>query len=263
MEPRRRNEPAAVADERNPDWAMRTRPISKVDLAEVLAKRQNRTEARERNVQFHQQASSWQDLGSAVQAFCRGAGIEMASLSPEAQAMLPLIAGQLLREAVVGLTDIAQARAAASIGPRGAAAPATGSSSNPLRSSTSVEQAIQRLFESHGRMFGGPVESLRDVLQEAKEHETATLAAMRAALQAMLEQLSPASVADQFEHGRARTLAPGQDPRPKYWEHYAEFHRLLTQQGAGESMPHAFVESFGQEYARARAQLREKKQGGN
>jgi type VI secretion system FHA domain protein len=187
----------------------------------------------------------------------------MASLSPEAQAMLPLIAGQLLREAVVGLTDIAQARAAASIGPRGAAAPATGSSSNPLRSSTSVEQSIQRLFESHGRMFGGPVESLRDVLQEAKEHETATLAAMRAALQAMLEQLSPASVADQFEHGRARTLAPGQDPRPKYWEHYAEFHRLLTQQGAGESMPHAFVESFGQEYARARAQLREKKQGGN
>jgi type VI secretion system FHA domain protein len=246
-----------------PEWAMRTRPISRDDLADVLARRQNRSEARERTVQFHQQASSWQDLGSALQAFCRGAGIEQNSLSAEAQAMLPLIAGQLLREAVVGLSDIAQSRAAAAIGPRNATLPATGSSSNPLRTSTSVEQAIQRLFEAHGRMYGGPVESLRDVLQEAKDHEVATLAAMRGALDGMLQQLSPSSIADQFEQGRARSLAPGQDPRPKYWEHYADFYRLLTQQGSNDgNLPHAFVESFGQEYVRARAQIRDKKQDG-
>jgi type VI secretion system FHA domain protein len=250
-------------DEPNPDWAMRTRPISRDDLANVLAKRQNRSEARERTVQFHQQASNWGDLGSAVQAFCRGARIEPNSLSSEAQAMLPLIAGQLLREVVVGLSDIAQARAAATIGPRNATPPATGSSSNPLRTSTSAEQAIQRLFEAHGRMYGGPVESLRDVLQEAKDHESATLTAMRVALGAVLQQLSPSNVADQFEQGRARSLAPGQDPRPKYWEHYADFYRLLTQQGAADgTLPHAFVESFGQEYARARAQLRTKKPDG-
>ena len=45
--------------------------------------------------------------------FAAGLGIEPASLSPEAQAMLPLIAGQLLREAVVGLQDLAQSRAKA------------------------------------------------------------------------------------------------------------------------------------------------------
>jgi predicted component of type VI protein secretion system len=118
-----------------------------------------------------------------------------------------------------------------------------------------------RLFESHGRVYGGPVESLRDVMQDAKDHEAATLLAMREAVRTVLDRLSPASVADQFEQGRARALAPGQDPRPKYWEHYADFHRLLTQQATGEELPHAFVEVFVNEYARARAQLRDRKSG--
>jgi type VI secretion system protein len=244
----------------SPDWAMRTRPINREELADALARRQSRGEAKDRSIPFHQQATTWQDLKSALQAFCRGAGIDVASLSPEAQSMLPLIAGQLLREAVVGLNDIAQARSASGIGPRVPGA-GGGGASNPLRSSTSVEQAMLRLFESHGRVFGGPVESLRDVMQEAKDHEAATLLAMREALRTVLDQLSPSSVADQFEQGRARTLAPGQDPRPKYWEHYADFYRLLTQQGSHEELPHAFVEVFGKEYARARAQLRDKKSG--
>jgi type VI secretion system protein len=244
----------------SPDWAMRTRPINREELADALARRQSRGEAKDRSIPLHQQAVSWQDLKSAVQAFCRGAGIDIASLSPEAQSMLPLIAGQLLREAVVGLNDIAQARSASSIGPRNSGI-GNGGASNPLRSSTSVEQAMLRLFESHGRVYGGPVESLRDVMQEAKDHEAATLLAMREAVRTVLGQLSPASVADQFEQGRARTLAPGQDPRPKYWEHYADFYRLLTQQGTSEELPHAFVEVFGKEYARARAQLRDRKSG--
>ena len=92
------------------DWAMKTRPVTKQELADALARRQNRTDARERSAPYHQQASTWTDLRSALQAFCRGAGIELGSLTPEAQSMLPLLAGQLLREAVVGLIDLQQAR---------------------------------------------------------------------------------------------------------------------------------------------------------
>ncbi|MFM2001621.1 MAG: hypothetical protein RI963_1047, partial [Planctomycetota bacterium] len=71
-----------------------------------------------------------------------------------------------------------------------------------------------RLFESHGRVYGGPVDALRDVLLEAKEHEAALDAGMRAGLKAVLDQLSPTNVADQFEQGRSRTLAPGVLPEP-------------------------------------------------
>lgn len=240
------------------DWNMRTRPITREELAEVLARRQNVTDRRERSVPFHQQATAWTDLRSAVQAFCRGAGIDPTSLSAEAQSMLPLVAGQMLREAVVGLSDLTQARAKAT-GTPPAAANGQAGGSNPLRTSSSVDQAIQRLFESHGRLFGGPVDALRDVMQEIKEHEIAVNSAIKAGLQAILEQLSPTNVADQFEEGRARTLPPGQDPRPKYWEHYAEFHRMFAQQASG-GWPHPFKEEFNREYVRMRGELRAKKE---
>jgi len=252
--------PAAPAPV-NQDWALSTRRIPREELEDAIARRKTRVEARERSIPFHQQASTWTDLRSAVQAFCRGAGIDPATLSPEAQAMLPLVAGQLLRETVVGINDILRARSSGAVGAAVSTVPvAPGNSSNPLRSSTSIEQALQRLFESHGRLLAGPVDSLRDVLQDTRDHETALAAGMKAGLDAVLGQLAPANVADQFEQGRARQLAPGQDPRPRYWEHYSEFYRLLTQQTAGtDEMPRAFTEAFGLEYARVRAELRQKR----
>lgn len=252
--------PRAPADSPPPEWSLRTRHITRDELADAMARRQSRAEARERVVPFYQQANTWADLKSAVQAFCRGAGIDPSTLSPEAQAMLPLVAGQVLREAVVGLNDIARARMSGPAGAKVAGVPPPpGGSSNPLRSAASIEQALQRLFESHNRLYAGPVDAMRDVLQETKEHEAALAAGMRAGLAAVLEQLSPTNIADQFEQGRARTLAPGQDPRPKYWEHYAELYRLLRQQAGPDELPHTFVEAFGQEYARARAQLRSRR----
>jgi type VI secretion system protein len=254
--------PASSGAGQGPDWALKTRQITREELADALARRQSRVDARERIVPLHQQAATWVDLRSAVHAFCRGAGIDPSSLTPEALSMLPLIAGQLLREAIVGLNDIGLARTAGAIGAKVASVPSgPGNSSNPLRNSRSVEEAIQRLFESHARMYAGPVDALRDVLQDTKDHEAAMASGMRAGLQAVLEQLSPANVADQFEQGRARMLAPGQDPRPKYWEHYADFYRLVTQQAGGDELPHPFVEAFGQEYLRVRAELRQKRSG--
>ncbi|HQR24459.1 MAG TPA: hypothetical protein PK163_06705, partial [Steroidobacteraceae bacterium] len=89
-------------------------------------------------------------------------------------------------------------------------------------------------------------------LLETKEHEAALAAAMREGLQALLAQLSPANVADQFEQGRARSLAPGQDPRARYWEHYAELYRVVTQNGVA-GVPHPFAEAFASAYEAARA----------
>lgn len=238
-----------------PDWALSTRAITRRELADAMARRQSRIAARQQVQPFHQQATTWSDLNSALQAFCRGAGIEPAAVSPEAQAMLPLVAGQLLREAVVGLNELAQARAKAT--PTSASGtPATPpAGTNPLRSSSGVDQALVRLFESHGRVHGGPVDSLRDVLQEGKDHEIAMQAALRSALDALLAQLAPDNVATQFEQVRARSLAPGQDSRTGYWDYFIEFHRMLTQHPV-EGLPHSFAEAFAEAYARTREELR-------
>ena len=78
----------------------------------------------------------------------------------------------------------------------------------------------------------------------------------------LLGQLSPTSVADQFEQGRARTIAPGQDPRPKYWEHYAEFYRVITQ-NQSDGLPRAFTEAFERAYAATRDELRSRRREAN
>jgi predicted component of type VI protein secretion system len=173
--------------------------------------------------------------------------------------MLPLIAGQLLREAVVGLTDLSRTRTQSSPAP-GVPPPATGS--NPLRSSTGVEEALVRLFESHGRIQGGPVDALRDVLREAKDNEAAVQAALRASLDALLVQLAPDTVRGKFEDAPARSPAPEQDPGARYWDHYTELHRLLAQSAADGTLPLPCSEAYAQAYARAREELRASRRDG-
>jgi len=95
---------------------------------------------------------------------------------------------------------------------------------------------------------------------EIRDHDAASSGATAAALHEVLGQLAPTNVADQFERGRSRALAPGQDPRPKYWEHYLEFYRVLTQ-GGTDGLPHQFTEMFQRAYTRAREELRNRRRG--
>jgi hypothetical protein len=58
------------------EWALRTNAVSRQELADALARRQRRIESRGQTLPFHQQAAAWEDLKSAVHAFCRGAGLD-------------------------------------------------------------------------------------------------------------------------------------------------------------------------------------------
>ena len=218
---------------------MRTRPITQEELADALATppEPRRSARTQRPV-----SSAGVRPGRTWVRPCRrsaaGAGIESASLSRRSAGDVAAdcrpVAARSRRwpERHRTGTRRGQHRPAN----RGTAAPATGSSSNPLRTldqrRTSHPAAV-RIARPHLRRAGRI--AARRAAGSRRNTKRRRSPRMRAALHAVLEQLSPASVADQFEQGRARTLAPGQDPRPKYWEHYADFYRLLTQQGAGES----------------------------
>lgn len=244
---------AATANEAPPppDWATRTQPITREELADAIARRQGRLEARKQSVPVHRKAATWTDLQSAVQAFCRGAGIDPSSLSTASQEMLPLLAGQMLREMVVGLRDVLQTLRRSD---RADQKPGS-TASNPLRSgSSSVEQTLLQLLESHGRIYGGAVDSLREVLLDIKEHEQATAKALPTGVQAVVEQLDPQRVMDQIRNGRATKSAAGDDPRARYWEHYAELYRVLTQ-NVGKELPHSFKEGFSRKYLETRSEL--------
>jgi type VI secretion system FHA domain protein len=210
-----------------------------------------------REAPLHQKADSWSDLDSALQAFCRGAGLEPGSLSAEARAVLPLLAGQLLRELVVGVADVAQGRGS----PARDGTPGASANKGALAALSDARQSLPRLLESHGRIQGGAVETLREALRDIKDHETATHSATAAALRALIEQLDPARLEQQFDQGRTAKPVPGIDVRAQYWEHYRKLYQLLRQR-MGSGFPPAFAEAFEQAYSAARADLKNRNGGG-
>jgi predicted component of type VI protein secretion system len=158
----------------------------------------------------------------------------------------------VLREVVVGLRDVLQAHRNSQQASLVAERPA---GTNPLRSaSASVDKTLLELLESHGRIYGGAVDTLREVLRDIKDHEQATATALPEGVRAVVGQLDPQKVLDQIKNGRASELSPGEDPRPRYWEHFAELHRVLTQ-NLDKELPHSFREEFARSYLEARNQL--------
>jgi type VI secretion system FHA domain protein len=182
------------------------------------------------------------DIGLA--AFCRGAGIEPRSVSPEARGAALQLAGQLLREAVLGLMDLNQGRNEFRNKFKIPAPPADGSES-PLNLSKGVDEALVRLLTNLSTRAGS-VEAIRDNFRELKAQNTAALTATRAAFEEFLSRVDPKELEQRFERAGKRGVFGGQS-KAKYWDLYAELFAGLAQRPA-DGFPHVFSETFTKAY---------------
>jgi len=176
---------------------------------------------------------------SGLQAFCRGAGIGIESLPVEAHARMLHLAGQLLRESLLGLK-------------------ANNRSEQDQRSNLrvtwqkdqpdllpnlerhSVEELIQELLRAHDSRRFDAVAWLRQSFAGSRQHDDAMLRAMAAAFVDFIGRLDPRDLATRFERS-ARRKTMGN------WELYGEFYRSLCETPPG-TLPHIFVETFAQSY---------------
>jgi type VI secretion system protein len=246
-------EPAAAPAEGGTPWHMMTRPF-KVDA---------KGEAAAAAAGLRPQAGALNpppgpalyegdfDLGLA--AFCRGAGIDPRTITSEARNGALQLAGQLLREAVLGLMDLNQSRndfrnrfrmppPAASEGPE-----------SPLNFSRGVDEALVRLLTTTSTRSGS-VDALRDNFKELKAQNAASLAASRAAFEEFIGRVDPKELEERFERATKRGVF-GQQNKSKYWELYAEMFAGLTQRPA-DGFPHVYTEAFAKAYeAKLRASM--------
>src|SRR5260370_6897218 len=111
------------------------------------------------------------DVG--VTAFCRGAGSEPSAITTEARGAALQLAGQLLREAVLGLMDLNQSRNEFRnrfrISP-----PANDGPESPLNFSRGVDEALVRLLPTLSTPAGS-VEPLRQNFPELNAQSTPSL----------------------------------------------------------------------------------------
>jgi type VI secretion system protein ImpI/type VI secretion system protein len=180
------------------------------------------------------------DFDVGLTAFCRGAGIDPKAVTTEARAAALQLAGQLLREAVLGLMDLNQGRNEFRNRFR-ISAPANDGPESPLNFSRGVDEALVRLLTTLSTRAGS-VEAIRQNFRELKAQNTASLAATRAAFEEFLGRVDPKELEERFDRATKRGVFGSQN-KAKYWDLYAEMFAGIAQRPA-DGFPHLFIETF-------------------
>jgi predicted component of type VI protein secretion system len=179
------------------------------------------------------------DVRAGLQTFCRGAGIDAARLPPEADSRMLLLAGQMLREAVLGLQDIVRVQRAFQRQNQIDAPPADVDGPSP--DAMAASDFLVHLLKGHEERSLDAVMLLRTYFAGARRHDAALRPALRAAVAAFLSHLDPEGIASR---AAARGTQTGS------WDIYGEIYRSLTQSPDGQ-LPHLFGESLAQAYLKS------------
>jgi type VI secretion system FHA domain protein len=182
------------------------------------------------------------DNTPGLQAFCRGAGIGPETLPVEAHSRMLHLAGQLLRESLLGLKESTRSQQEQRNHLR-VTYQKTPGDLLPSLERHSVDELIQELLKAHDSRRFDAVQWLRESFAGSRRHDEAMINAMRAAFVDFLGRLDPRDLATRFERSSRRKTMGN-------WELYGDFYRSLCEMQPG-TLPHIFVETFAQNYEQA------------
>ncbi|MGH8238210.1 MAG: type VI secretion system-associated FHA domain protein TagH, partial [Steroidobacteraceae bacterium] len=234
-----------VEEPRKPDdWHMQTRPYDRKALQALtspaaLAKPDKPEPERPRRVA----ESSSAEPATGVEAFCRGAGIDPASLPADQQNALLTLAGQMLRESVLGLMDSLKGRSDLKSRMRLNQTTIQPGENNPLKFSASVDEAVVKLLDPHGSRYLGPIEAIRESFADIRTHQTALAGSIQAAVDELMNRIEPGELQERFDRGLKRGPLLGATNKMKYWDLYTEFYQVLNQRSE-QGLPTLFSEEF-------------------
>jgi type VI secretion system FHA domain protein len=222
------------------------RESSDDSIARRIARLAKAAQARERE---RASGAALYDVSSGLQAFCRGAGIEADVLPAESHTRMLHLAGQLFREALLGLKDLGRTQQELRNRFR-IESPRDPEDTRPSLERTAVDDVLAQLLASHDTRRLDAVAWLREGFAQLKGHEEAVARAMRAAFLEFVGRLEPAELEARFERAPKRGRAPGS--KEHNWELYTELYRSFTE-APPDHLPHLFVEVFANVYRELRS----------
>jgi len=186
----------------------------------------------------------FEDDLDGISAFCRGAGVDARAVTPETRGAVLQLAGQLLRESVLGLMDLNQSRNEFR-NRFHISTPPDDRPESPLNFSGGVDEALVRLLTTLSTRAGS-VEAIRDSFREFKAQNAAALSAMRSAFEEFLERVDPKQLEERFDKAAKRGVF-GTQNKGKYWDLYSELFPALAHRPV-DGFPHVFAEAFVKAY---------------
>ncbi|NHC09820.1 type VI secretion system-associated FHA domain protein TagH [Stutzerimonas degradans] len=167
----------------------------------------------------HLPPSFWERFGEAL-------GIELDDLDEDQRQALALNAARLLKQSVGGLQQSLRTRSELKNELRLALTTVQSAGNNPLKHSADAGEALSALLRG-GKPGQLPAEqAIGRAFRDLQAHQVALLAASRAAVQAMFEQLAPEQLALRFEREGRKPLIATAGSR---WRAYRRLHHSLGQ----------------------------------
>jgi type VI secretion system protein ImpI len=180
--------------------------------------------------------------GGNIAELLAAIGLDPTRVEPAIQQQL----GTILRLAVEGLVQALKTRAQVKNTFRMPMTNIKPVENNPLKFSMNAQDAVYNLFVKRNPGYLGAVEAFEEGFQDIEFHQTAVLAGIRAAFNAMLGKFHPDHLEEQYERKVKRTAMLGLGGRSKYWELYrGQFEEIDRDREAH------FQLLFGEEFAQA------------
>jgi len=251
--PEQSDQRAGAPGRKPEDWQMQTQPYDRKSLQALtnpaaMARPADKPAAPEART-GRRSTDAIVEPSNGVEAFCRGAGIDPASISLETQHALLQLAGQMTREVVLGLMDVLKGRADQKSRLRLSQTGIQPADNNPLKFSASVDEALVKLFDGHNNSrYLGPVDAIRDSFADLRAHQQALSAAIQAAIDEVMNRIEPGELQEKFDRGLKRGALLGAANRMKYWDLYTEFYHVLNQRNE-QNLPTLFAEELARTYA--------------
>ncbi|HEY5761430.1 MAG TPA: type VI secretion system-associated FHA domain protein TagH [Steroidobacter sp.] len=237
------------------DWQMQTKPYDRKSLqaltnpAAMARPAEKPAAAPEPRAGRRASDVPTGDPANGVEAFCRGAGIDPASIPLETQHALLQLAGQMTREVVLGLMDVLKGRADQKNRLRLSQTTIQPADNNPLKFSASVDEALVKLLDGHNTSrYLGPVDAIRDSFADLRTHQHALSGAIQAAIDEVMNRIEPGELQERFDRGLKRGALLGAANKMKYWDLYTEFYHVLNQRNE-QNLPTLFAEELARTYA--------------
>jgi FHA domain-containing protein len=188
------------------------------------------------------------------QAFCQGAGVDLAQPADPAQAAARMRQiGQLLRAAVDGTRELMAVRASTKYEMRADVTQIQARSNNPLKFAPDLRSGIEQLVQPATRGFLEGPAAMEDAMRDLLGHSIGTVAGMRAAIEGVLQRFDPTVLEQTLGTGSLLDSLVPLKRHARLWELYLQRYGQLRDDAQDDFhalFGKAFLAAYEQQVAR-------------
>lgn len=207
------------------------------------------------NTQAGARGSAGSGMDPAIAVFWQATGLDASELNATDMIERLSEAGAALREMASSIVQVLNARRMVKDEFRIHQTQLQPTQNNALKFLADGDMALHKMLVEQDQAFMALSDSVREAFDDIKAHEMATMAGMREAIGALLDQFSPETLEQKFG-----ASSFGRGSKSKYWDAFTELYNDVADT-AEDRFKRIFGEAFSRAYAEQLVLVRQRRRG--